>query len=84
MAVLSDAHRQSLRDEAMRISSDLNVPLAVVKSALRAAVDATDDWIDDNAASFNSALPTAARNNLTAKQKTQLFMIVARKRLEVQ
>ena len=42
-----------------------------------AAVAAADVWQDDNAASYNSALPEAFRTNATAAQKTLLFMAVA-------
>ena len=53
------------------------------KAELRAAVNAMDTWIDDNQASFNSALPTAARTSLTTKQKVRIFIEVIRKRWEV-
>lgn len=53
---------------------------ALTKADLRAAVDATDQWIDDNASAFNTALPLAARTNLTAAQKTFLFCYVALRR----
>ena len=52
----------------------------VTKTDLRAAVDATDDWIDANQASFNSALPVAFRTNATLAQKTLLFCFVAMRR----
>jgi len=44
---------------------------------LLAAVAATDNWIDSNAASYNSALPITFRNNATLVQKTMLFCVVA-------
>lgn len=50
------------------------------KAELRAALDATDDWIDDNAASFNSALPQPFRGAATSAQKTLLFCYVAMRR----
>jgi hypothetical protein len=50
------------------------------KADLRAAVDATDTWIDNNAASYNSALPAAFRTTATATQKTLLFCYVAMRR----
>lgn len=57
-------------------------PAAVVvdRATLQAAVNATDDWIDTNSAAFNSALPVASRNGLTATQKTLLFCYVAMRR----
>jgi hypothetical protein len=50
------------------------------KTDLRAALDATDNWIDSNQASFNSALPAAFRTTATTPQKTLLFCFVAMRR----
>ena len=80
MAVLSDPNRLLATEEYARENAD---PIGVTRPELRAAVDATDAWIDANAASYNLALPTAARNNLTAKQKARLFFVVARRRFEI-
>lgn len=78
MAVLSDTAREQVWRGLMRYWSGVREGVAVVtKTDLRAAIDATDTWIDDNAASFNSALPAAARTNLTSAQKTLLFCAVA-------
>ncbi len=52
----------------------------ITKPQLQAAVDATDQWIEDNQTAYNTALPTAARNNLTLAQKTFLFCYVAMRR----
>ena len=75
MAVLPDADRTRIWRGLMRIGERYADPID--KAALRAAVDATDDWIDANAASFNAALPVTARDNLTAAQKTLLFCAMA-------
>lgn len=50
------------------------------KTELRAAVDATDAWIDTNTASYNTALPAAFRTGATLAQKTALFCFVAERR----
>ncbi len=42
-----------------------------------AAIQPTEDWINDNQASFNAALPTAFRTTATAEEKTLLFSYVA-------
>jgi hypothetical protein len=55
---------------------------AVLKSDLQAAVAAVDDWVVANAASFNTAIPLAARNALTAAQKARLLMYVVKRRYE--
>jgi hypothetical protein len=53
---------------------------AFTKADLAAAVNATDDWIEANQAAFNTALPTAFKNNATLAQKTLLFCYVAMRR----
>ncbi len=83
MAALDDTARVALWADFMRQASSTRVDLALTKSQLRAAVDATDDWIEANQGSFNAALPQPARSVLTAKDKTKLFMAVAGKRFGV-
>lgn len=53
---------------------------AYTKADLRAALDATDAWIESNQASFNVALPQPFRNQATLEQKTLLFCYVALRR----
>jgi hypothetical protein len=50
------------------------------KAQLKAAVDATDAWIESNQSSYNTALPVAFRNATTITQKTLLFCFVAMRR----
>jgi len=47
------------------------------KIDLQNAVNATDEWIETNSASFNATLPLPARTSLTSNQKALLFVIVA-------
>ena len=69
MATLADGDRARINAGLMRYFSALREQVTgLTKADLRAAVDSTDDWIDANQASFNNALPTAARNNLTQVQ----------------
>jgi hypothetical protein len=82
MAKLSSTDRQSLWSSVMSAISENREPISVSKSDLRAAIDATDDWIDNNALSYNLALPAASRNSLTAAQKSRLFREVARLRFQ--
>lgn len=53
---------------------------ALTKPQLDAALAAIDGWLDANAAAFNTALPVAARNGLTAAQKVELLYLIAKKR----
>ena len=82
MAVLSETDRQRAYRGLMRYwSSQQETVAGILKPDLRAAVNATDDWIDQNSAAFNTALPIPARTNLTATQKTLLFCAVALMRM---
>lgn len=77
MAVLPDAERREAWAEYMRETLALS---GLTKAELRAAVDAVDDWVNANAASFNAALPQPARSALTAGQKARLLAAVAVRR----
>lgn len=80
MAVLDPTARARIWTELMRWWSDLREGTPYTKAQLSAAVDAADQWCDDNATSYNSALPTAFRNGATATQKTLLLVVVMLKR----
>lgn len=84
MAVLTDNDRVDIWREYMRYGSNERETMGLTKPELRAAIDATDDWINDNQASYNNALPTAAKASLTQKQKVRLFLAVAEKRFDVE
>lgn len=77
MAVMSAQDKARAVAQFMRDNVE---PMAINKTDLKAALDATDSWIDTNSAAFNTALPVAARNGLTATQKTLLFCYVAMRR----
>lgn len=78
MAVLIDADRLIVSGEFQRrVKSAYG---GLTKPQLLAAVNATDDWIDQNSAAFNTALPAAARAALAANEKTLLFCYIALKR----
>jgi len=83
MAQLSDEDRKRVWRGLMRFWSRDRELMALDKPELRAAVDATDTWIEDNQASFNAALPLPARTDLTATQKTFIFVAVAATRMSV-
>lgn len=84
MAVLSDSDRQDVvrtwvREVLVKLAALANVN----HSDIKAAVDAADQWADDNAASFNSALPLPFRTTATVKQKTWLLAYVIFKRADI-
>jgi hypothetical protein len=80
MAVLVESDRVSCWADWMQQNLE---EINITKQDLRDAVDATDDWIDTNASSYNTAIPEPARSALTARQKLLLFTIVAFKRFGV-
>lgn len=80
MAVLSAADRLAVRDQWMR---DNTITCSVTKADLLAAFAAADQWCEDNAASYNLAIPQPARNALTARQKAWILAAVVLKRFNV-
>lgn len=83
MAVLSTTDRQRVWRGLMRLLGGRAEPVNFAKDDLLAAISATDDWIDANAAAFNTALPLAFRTSATAVQKTILFCAVALARVSI-
>lgn len=78
MAVLSDTERARI---ARWYQRDPNLgQVGFTKPQLVAAVAAADQWADDNAAEYNSALPTAFRNAATNGQKAMLLAYVIARR----
>lgn len=77
---MSSPERAACTTAYMRELSRVASALGVTKANLRAAVDAADQWCDDNATSFNTALPTAFRNAANASQKNLLLTYVLRRR----
>lgn len=76
MAVLSDADRAEVWGEYMR-----RFPVnGLLKSDLRAAVNALDDFMNTNAAAVNNALPAAVRANVTPSGKAAMLMLVIEQR----
>lgn len=79
MAVLADQDRFDLWADYMRDAA-VDAMGAVTKADLRAAVNALDVFLNDNAAAINSAIPQPARAQLTSAQKALLLMYVVSKR----
>ncbi len=79
MPALPDADRWAIWAEWMKTD-----PVEITKPQLRAAVDAIDDWVSNNAAAINAAIPQPARGSLTAKQKAKMLMAVVARRFRVE
>ena len=82
MAVLTDSERLNIMKQFGADLSFARTAFNLSKPDLRAAVNAIDDWVDANAAAFNTAIPQPARGTLTAKQKAQLLFHVVSKRFD--
>jgi hypothetical protein len=54
--------------------------LGLLKTDLRAAVNAIDAFLNTNAAALNTAIPQPARSALTTAQKARLLMFVIQRR----
>lgn len=78
MAIMPDADRAAVTADWMR---DNTITLgAVTKADLRAMMNALDQYLSDNAAAINLAIPQPARGQLTTKQKAlALTAVVARR-----
>lgn len=81
MAVMSTADRAEVHSEFMR-TPDPGETFGLTKADLLAAGNAVDQWVSDNAASYNTALPQPARTVLSAAQKSRLLALVLRWRYQ--
>ena len=80
MAVLTDSDRIECAAEFMRELSNIRESLNLTKPDVRAAVSALDQFLSDNAAAVNAAIPLPARTNLTTAQKARMLTFVIRQR----
>jgi hypothetical protein len=84
MALLSDSERAALSQIFQAFESSRRAALSGVTSDdIRAAINAVDQWVEDNQTSFNQAIPQPARTGLTTSQKAQILFYVVRRRYEV-
>lgn len=77
MATLSEGARQEIWRKLMKQWSKDHTPTSLLAVEVKAAVDAVDQWIDDNAVSYNNALPAAAKAAMSAGEKARLLSMVA-------
>lgn len=84
MATMDPGDIDAVHANHMRELSRLleNIP-GCVKGDLRAAAVAIDQWISDNAISFNSALPQPFRGAASTPQKVRLFVLILERRFKL-
>lgn len=80
MPVLNPSQRAAVWAALMETAQEAGVPGSVLKADLREAVDAADQWVEDNASSFNSALPAKFRTAADVSQKIVLLSYVLERR----
>ncbi len=81
MAVLTRAERKKIASPWVRkIIRDLGQSTNLTVTDLEAAVQATEDWIAANQASYVAALPEPFKANTDASAKILLFVYTAMKR----
>ncbi len=80
---MADTERLDVWAKYRRSLSRIAESLGLSKIELRDAVNATDEWVDANASSYNSALPIEARTNMTVMQKAKLLLFIVDRRFEV-
>jgi hypothetical protein len=81
MAILSDPDRLAgAADFSGDISAAREAIAVCIKTDIRAAFNALDQYLSDNAVAINNVLPAAAKANLTVPQKARLLLAVIRKR----
>jgi hypothetical protein len=77
MAALSAEEQRRVWAQLMREPPDqIGGAVAYSKPELAAAVAAASQWVDDNRASFNAALPAGYRTKATNQQKAMLLMAI--------
>jgi hypothetical protein len=78
---LSQADRQSTAREWIREAFErLGGTATLTTDEIRAAIDAIDDFLDNNQAAINSAFPLPFRTTATLPQKALVVAFVAMKR----
>ena len=80
MALLTPVERDKVTAALCRALSEERIPAGYIRDDLRAAVDATDQWIEDNQASFNAALPQPFRGVASQQEKALILLYVVWKR----
>lgn len=84
MAALTTQQRRQVWKDLMEYFSQQGIDINVHKGVLLTVIGNTDDFQESIAASYNAALPAAARTALTAADKSYVFRAVAKAKYESQ
>lgn len=81
MAIMTEQQRlDNMREWVKKVFVEKGDMATLNTDDIKAAVDATDTWIDNNQVSFNAALPEPFKTNATQEQKTLMLVYVTMKR----
>lgn len=80
MAVMGAGDRVVVARNMNDVLSSAREPTSFLKSELVVAVADADQWVSDNATSFNNSLTAQFRNSATTTQKARLLMYVLQQR----
>lgn len=81
MAIMTDNDRIAAWAEYVQnLAAEMDMSTGALLTEVRGAIDAADQWVDDNQVSFNNALPEPFRTWATSRQKAQLLMLVVLRR----
>ena len=79
MALLTEQQGDEVWAAWMTVNAD---EFSVDKNILRADIDNTDQWLDDNKVSFNQDLSAEGQAGYDNSQKSQLLTLVVAKRFQ--
>lgn len=83
MAVLNAQQRQSVISKFHQAVSAARDPVpGLTKADIAATCNAMDQYLHDNRAAINAAIPEPARTQLTTRQKALIISLVTRARWE--
>lgn len=81
MAALSENDRQECYVNLMRdVELSAETYGTLTKADVRAAVDAIDQFLEDQKTTINNAIPQPARGAMTTKQKAKMLVWIVTKR----
>lgn len=83
MAILNPTQRNSISASYQQEKSSIREILpGITKIDLLNAVNALDNWFDDNSTAINLAIPQPVRGALSLQQKLDLVLKVLQKRVK--
>lgn len=83
MALTDEQHAEGMRQWVGKVFVEGGETATMTTEQIKAAFAAIDAWVDDNQASFNTALPEPFKGAATAEQKAVLLCFVVMKQVGI-